>query len=36
VVAGAAVSQHVDPRWLARGAGIGFVAIGAWTLWQAG
>jgi putative Ca2+/H+ antiporter (TMEM165/GDT1 family) len=36
VAAGAAVSQHVPPRLLARAAGIGFVAIGAWTLWRAG
>jgi len=36
VAAGAWLSLHLDPRWLAYAAGIGFIAIGAWTGWQAG
>ena len=36
VAAGALVSQHVSPRLLSRVAGVGFLAIGAWTLWRAG
>jgi putative Ca2+/H+ antiporter (TMEM165/GDT1 family) len=35
VLAGAAVAQAVDPRWLRYTAGIGFVAIGLWTLVRA-
>ncbi len=35
VVAGAAVSQIVSPRALAIVAGLGFVAIGLWTLSRA-
>lgn len=35
VAAGAAVSQYVNPRVLSYVAGIGFIAIGAWTLYQA-
>jgi putative Ca2+/H+ antiporter (TMEM165/GDT1 family) len=35
VAAGALVSQHVDPKVLTRAAGVGFLAIGAWTLWRA-
>ncbi|MCP5179196.1 MAG: TMEM165/GDT1 family protein [Pseudomonadales bacterium] len=35
VLAGAAVSNAIDPAWLTRIAGIGFIAIGMWTLWQA-
>lgn len=35
VLAGALVSQHVEPRLLSRAAGIGFVLIGLWTLWKA-
>ena len=36
VAAGALVSQYVNPRYLSYAAGIGFVAIGAWILVQAG
>ncbi|MEQ8689246.1 MAG: TMEM165/GDT1 family protein [Pseudomonadales bacterium] len=36
VAAGALVSQYLDPRWLAYAAGVGFLLIGAWTLWQTG
>ena len=35
VAAGAIVAQHVNPRYLSYTAGIGFIAIGAWTIYQA-
>jgi putative Ca2+/H+ antiporter (TMEM165/GDT1 family) len=35
VLAGSFVAQHVDTRSLTRIAGIGFILIGAWTLWRA-
>jgi putative Ca2+/H+ antiporter (TMEM165/GDT1 family) len=35
VVAGSAVAQLVDPRWLRWAAGAGFIAIGIWTLARA-
>ena len=35
VLAGSFVAQHVDTRLLTRVAGIGFILIGAWTLWRA-
>jgi putative Ca2+/H+ antiporter (TMEM165/GDT1 family) len=35
VLAGAAVSQAVSPRALSTVAGVGFVAIGVWTLVRA-
>ena len=35
VAAGAFVSQLVNPRYLSYAAGIGFVVIGAWTIYQA-
>jgi putative Ca2+/H+ antiporter (TMEM165/GDT1 family) len=35
VAAGAIVSQHVNPRYLSYAAGIGFIVIGAWTIYQA-
>jgi putative Ca2+/H+ antiporter (TMEM165/GDT1 family) len=34
-LAGAFVSQHVDPKLLTRIAGIGFVLLGVWTLVRA-
>ncbi|MEQ9560919.1 MAG: TMEM165/GDT1 family protein [Woeseiaceae bacterium] len=34
VAAGAFVSQVLGPKQLSYIAGIGFVAIGAWTIWQ--
>jgi len=34
VAAGTLVSQYLDPKTLSRVAGIGFVAIGIWTLWR--
>lgn len=36
VTAGALVSQYLNPKYLSYAAGIGFIAIGAWTLIQAG
>ena len=36
VAAGALVSQYVNVKYLSYAAGIGFIAIGAWTLVQAG
>jgi putative Ca2+/H+ antiporter (TMEM165/GDT1 family) len=36
VAAGAVVSQYFNPRYLSYAAGFGFVAIGVWTLIQAG
>jgi putative Ca2+/H+ antiporter (TMEM165/GDT1 family) len=35
VAAGALVSQTLNPKYLSYAAGIGFIAIGAWTLLQA-
>jgi putative Ca2+/H+ antiporter (TMEM165/GDT1 family) len=35
VAAGALVSNYLDPRYLSYVAGVGFVLIGAWTIWQA-
>ena len=35
VAAGALVSQHVSPRYLSYAAGVGFIVIGAWTIYQA-
>lgn len=35
VVAGGALAQYVDVRWMSRIAGIGFIGIGVWTLARA-
>ena len=35
VLAGTAVSQYVEPRYLSWAAGTGFILIGMWTLVQA-
>lgn len=35
VLAGAAMAQYIDPRYLSYIAGTGFILIGIWTLWQA-
>ena len=35
VAAGAFVSQYLNPKYLSYAAGIGFIAIGVWTLVQA-
>jgi putative Ca2+/H+ antiporter (TMEM165/GDT1 family) len=35
VAAGGLVSGYVNPKYLSYAAGIGFLLIGAWTIWQA-
>jgi putative Ca2+/H+ antiporter (TMEM165/GDT1 family) len=35
VAAGALVSQYLNPKYLSYAAGIGFIVIGAWTIYQA-
>lgn len=35
VLAGDLISHHVDPKYLSYAAGVGFILIGAWTLWRA-
>ena len=35
VAAGALVAQYVNPRYLSYAAGVGFIVIGAWTIYQA-
>ena len=35
VLAGAFISQHVNPKVLSWAAGLGFIAIGAWTIARA-
>lgn len=35
VVAGAVISNYFEPKHLSYIAGIGFVLVGAWTIWQA-
>ena len=35
VLAGAAISSYVPPKYLSYAAGVGFILIGGWTLWQA-
>jgi len=34
VLAGAFIAQYVSPRLLSYVAGVGFIVIGAWTIWQ--
>ncbi len=34
VAAGAIVTQFVNPKHLSYAAGVGFIAIGAWTIYQ--
>ena len=34
VMAGHWLSQHIDEKQLSNIAGIGFIAIGIWTLWR--
>lgn len=34
VLAGAAISSSVQPKYLSYAAGIGFILIGAWTIWR--
>jgi len=35
VLAGSAITSYVQPKYLSYAAGLGFIAIGIWTLWQA-
>ena len=35
VIGGSLISQYVDPKYLSYAAGLGFVLIGMWTVWQA-
>lgn len=35
VLAGAVISDHVEPKYLSYVAGVGFILIGGWTLWHA-
>ncbi len=35
VVGGALVAKYLDPRLLSYAAGVAFILIGAWTIWQA-
>jgi putative Ca2+/H+ antiporter (TMEM165/GDT1 family) len=35
VLAGAAISTVVDPKHLSYAAGVGFILVGAWTIWCA-
>ncbi|RLA23712.1 MAG: UPF0016 family protein [Gammaproteobacteria bacterium] len=35
VVGGSLIMQYINPRYLSYAAGLGFVLIGFWTLWQA-
>jgi len=35
VAAGSIVAQYVNPKHLSYAAGVGFIVIGAWTLYQA-
>ncbi len=34
VVAGSVISQYISPKFLSYVAGVGFLVIGAWTIWQ--
>ena len=34
VLAGGLVAHYLDPKHLSYIAGVGFIVIGAWTLWQ--
>ncbi|HEX8172027.1 MAG TPA: TMEM165/GDT1 family protein [Thermoanaerobaculia bacterium] len=36
VLVGAALERYISPRTLKMVAGIGFIVIGAWTLWSKG
>ena len=35
VIAGSAISRHVNPRYLSWAAGIGFIIVGIWTILKA-
>ena len=34
MLAGGLVAHYLDPKHLSYIAGVGFIVIGAWTLWQ--
>jgi putative Ca2+/H+ antiporter (TMEM165/GDT1 family) len=34
VIGGSFISQYVDPKYLSYAAGLGFILIGIWTVWQ--
>jgi putative Ca2+/H+ antiporter (TMEM165/GDT1 family) len=34
VIGGSLISQYVDPKYLSYAAGLGFILIGIWTVWQ--
>ena len=36
VAMGGLAAQYINPKYLSYAAGVGFIAIGAWTLYQAG
>ena len=36
VALGGMIAAYVNPRYLSYAAGLGFIAIGVWTLWNAG
>ena len=35
VLVGASLSSYLNPQYLSYIAGVGFIAIGCWTIWQA-
>jgi putative Ca2+/H+ antiporter (TMEM165/GDT1 family) len=35
VAAGGAIAQYVNPKYVSYAAGIGFIAIGTWTIYRA-
>lgn len=35
VALGSTLSNYIDPKLLSNVAGVGFIAIGVWTVWQA-
>jgi putative Ca2+/H+ antiporter (TMEM165/GDT1 family) len=35
VLAGAAISSHVQRKYFSYAAGIGFILVGVWTIWRA-
>ena len=35
VAAGSMIANYVEPKYLSYAAGIGFIVIGAWTIWAA-
>ncbi|MDH3647017.1 MAG: TMEM165/GDT1 family protein [Gammaproteobacteria bacterium] len=35
VLAGGVISNYIDPKYLSYIAGVAFILVGAWTIWQA-